>query len=152
MQPLTRFVLPEDEDIYWLHRKPLFETGAPQVCELRMLRKDGSQFWARLEETAAQEADGASGVSHRAERHHGAQAVGGRKGEAAGAGQSGPEDGNGRKACRRGGARPEQPADPDPWAMESCSWATSVPTTRAESPWKRSCARQSGPATWSANC
>jgi two-component system cell cycle sensor histidine kinase/response regulator CckA len=59
-QPLTRFVLPGDEDIYWLHRKPLFETGAPRVCELRMVRTDGSQFWARLEETVTREADGAT--------------------------------------------------------------------------------------------
>jgi two-component system cell cycle sensor histidine kinase/response regulator CckA len=59
-QPLTRFVRPGDEDIYWVHRKPLFETGAPQVCELRMVLTDGSQFWARLEETVTREADGAT--------------------------------------------------------------------------------------------
>jgi PAS domain S-box-containing protein len=58
-QRLTRFILPEDQGIYFLHHKPLFETGAPQVCELRMLRPDGGQFWARLEATAAQDADGA---------------------------------------------------------------------------------------------
>ena len=53
-----RFVVPEDEDVYYLHRKQLFASGAPQVCELRLLRKDSSPFWALLEATAAQDADG----------------------------------------------------------------------------------------------
>lgn len=58
-QPITRFILREDQDIYYLHRKHLFETGEPQVCELRMVKKDGAPFWARLEATVAQGADGA---------------------------------------------------------------------------------------------
>jgi PAS domain S-box-containing protein len=57
-QPLSIFVLPEDQDIYYQHRKQLFETGAPQVCEVRMVRKDTAVFDARLEATAAQDADG----------------------------------------------------------------------------------------------
>ena len=57
-QPLTRFILPEDQDIYSRHCKLLFETGAPQMCELRLVKKDGAQFWAWLEATAAQDADG----------------------------------------------------------------------------------------------
>jgi len=60
MQPLTRFVFSEDEDVYYLYRKELFETGDPRVCELRMLRKDGVPFWTRLEATAAPEAEGAT--------------------------------------------------------------------------------------------
>jgi PAS domain S-box-containing protein len=58
-QPLSRFVFPEDQDIYYLHRRQLFETGTPQVCEVRMLRADKAQFWARLQATAASDADGA---------------------------------------------------------------------------------------------
>ncbi len=58
-QPLTRFILPEDQGIYYRHRKQLFETGAPQVCEMRLAKKNGAQFWARLEATAVQDADGA---------------------------------------------------------------------------------------------
>ena len=58
-QPITRFILREDQDIYYLHRKYLFETGEPQVCELRMVKKDGAPFWARLEATVAQGANGA---------------------------------------------------------------------------------------------
>src|ERR1017187_2375662 len=56
---LTRFILPEDQDIYYRHRKQLFETGTPQVYDLRILRADATPFWARLETTEAQDADGA---------------------------------------------------------------------------------------------
>ncbi len=50
-QPLSRYILPDDQDIYYLHRKQLFETGEPQTCDLRMLKKGGSQFWAHLSAT-----------------------------------------------------------------------------------------------------
>ena len=30
-QPFSRFILNEDQDIYYLHRKQLFETGEPQA-------------------------------------------------------------------------------------------------------------------------
>jgi len=35
-RPLTRFIVRDDQDIYYLHRKRLFATGAPQVMELRL--------------------------------------------------------------------------------------------------------------------
>jgi PAS domain S-box-containing protein len=59
-QPLSRFVLREDQDIYYLHRKALLETAAPQAWELRILKKDAAPFWVRVEATTAQDADGAS--------------------------------------------------------------------------------------------
>ena len=59
-QPLSRFILREDQDIYYLHRKALLETGTPQAWELRMLKKDAAPFWVRVEATTAQGADGAS--------------------------------------------------------------------------------------------
>ncbi|MBU0545279.1 MAG: PAS domain S-box protein [Proteobacteria bacterium] len=57
-QPLTRFIIKEDQDIYYLHRKQLFEIGTLQLCDLRMVKKDGTSFWAQLEATAAKDADG----------------------------------------------------------------------------------------------
>jgi PAS domain S-box-containing protein len=51
-RPISPFILKEDQDIYYLHRKQLFETGEPQTCELRMVRSDGTVFWACLEATA----------------------------------------------------------------------------------------------------
>ena len=58
-QRMTRFILKEDQDLYYLHRRRLLETGEPQGFELRMVKKDETAFWARLEATAAPDADGA---------------------------------------------------------------------------------------------
>ena len=52
---MTRYILPDDQDIYYRHRKRLFEKGEPQVFEIRMMRLDGTQFWARVEAHAAQD-------------------------------------------------------------------------------------------------
>ncbi len=58
-QPISGFILKEDKDIYYRHCKILFESGEPQECELRMVKKDGAlPFWARLEGTAAEGPDG----------------------------------------------------------------------------------------------
>jgi PAS domain S-box-containing protein len=58
-QPLTRFLLKADQDLYYLHRKQLFETGKPQTSELRLVKLDGSALWARLDATATAGPDGA---------------------------------------------------------------------------------------------
>jgi PAS domain S-box-containing protein len=58
-KPFTSFIVREDQDVYYRRRKQLFETGAPQVCELRLVKKDGDPFWARVEATAVKDADGA---------------------------------------------------------------------------------------------
>jgi len=55
---LTRFILKEDQTIYYRIRKLLLETEAPQACELRMVKKDGTLFWAHLEAITALDADG----------------------------------------------------------------------------------------------
>jgi PAS domain S-box-containing protein len=57
-QPISRFILVEDQDVYYLHRKRLLETGTPQSCDLRMMKKNGTAFWAHLEATGAKDADG----------------------------------------------------------------------------------------------
>lgn len=59
-QPFSSFVLRADQDIYYLNRKALWETGDSQVWEMRVLMKDAAPFWVRVEATAAQDADGAS--------------------------------------------------------------------------------------------
>lgn len=59
-QILTRFIHKEDQAIYYLHSKQLFETGELQTCELRMVKKDGVSFWASLAATGVHESDGAS--------------------------------------------------------------------------------------------
>jgi len=48
-RPMTRFIVEDDLDIYYLFRKKLHETGTAQICELRMQKKDGTTFWTRME-------------------------------------------------------------------------------------------------------
>jgi len=52
-QSITRFILKEDQDIYYLHRKELFESGQSHSCELRMVKSDGNVFWACLTATVS---------------------------------------------------------------------------------------------------
>jgi len=59
-QLLTPFILREDQDIYYLFRKQLFASGEAQLCELRMVKQDGTQFWANLQVTLSQDAKGSS--------------------------------------------------------------------------------------------
>ncbi|MCX6621745.1 MAG: ATP-binding protein [Acidobacteria bacterium] len=57
---LSRFILAEDQDIHYRHRKALLETGAPQAWDMRVLKKDGAPIWVRVEATTADDADGVS--------------------------------------------------------------------------------------------
>ena len=57
-QPLSRFVHREDQDIYSRRREALFEPGASETWELRMLKNNAAPFWVRAEATTTQEADG----------------------------------------------------------------------------------------------
>jgi two-component system cell cycle sensor histidine kinase/response regulator CckA len=54
-QPIFRFIFRENQDIYYLHRKKLFETCQLQEFDLRMLKKDGTAFWAHLVATVIQD-------------------------------------------------------------------------------------------------
>lgn len=57
-QPFSRFIARDYQDIYYLFRKRLFETGEPQWYDLCMAKQDGSPFWTQLAATAARDADG----------------------------------------------------------------------------------------------
>ena len=57
-QPISRFILPEDQDIYYFFRKQLFETEQPQECELRMLGSDETPLWVWLHATITQDSEG----------------------------------------------------------------------------------------------
>jgi len=56
---LTHFIFPEDQDLYYGHRKLLFETGAHQVCEIGIVRPDAAPCWVRIDAVAPQDANGA---------------------------------------------------------------------------------------------
>ncbi|WP_050740991.1 PAS domain-containing protein [Acetobacterium bakii] len=57
-QKIESFIHHDDQDIFYLHRKLLLETGDPQEWELRMVKKDETIFWAHLVGTATQDAEG----------------------------------------------------------------------------------------------
>jgi PAS domain S-box-containing protein len=58
-QPITRFIYKDDQDIFYLHRKQVLKSGETQACELRMVKNDGTPFWANLATTATQDESGA---------------------------------------------------------------------------------------------
>ncbi len=67
-QPLLTFIFQEDQDTYNLLHKKLFDapcsdgpsepSGTFQMCELRMVRPDGTTLWIRLDATAVVSPDG----------------------------------------------------------------------------------------------
>lgn len=57
-KPLSRFILQEDQNIYYLHHTRLLTTETPQVFELRMLKKAGQPCWVRLDTTVAHDMHG----------------------------------------------------------------------------------------------
>jgi PAS domain S-box-containing protein len=48
-KPFTRFVQREDQDIFYEHRQRLLETETRQSCDLRLVKKNGHEFFAHLE-------------------------------------------------------------------------------------------------------
>ena len=61
-RPFSRLILPEDKDLYHLHFKQwrllsAIDQGSRRICDLRLVKNDGTPFWARLESIVAQNAD-----------------------------------------------------------------------------------------------
>ena len=54
-RPFSDFIVGGDQDIFWVHRKKLFETKTRQTCELRFGPKQGSEFYALLESIVVRE-------------------------------------------------------------------------------------------------
>jgi len=63
MQPIARFILPADQDIYDQHRQQLIAAGASPPCELRLVKGNGTTLWVHLAAVAAQDLDGKP-ISH----------------------------------------------------------------------------------------
>jgi len=59
-KPVTRYILDEDQDIYYHLRKRLFETKEPQSDELRVKKADGTKLWVRMQAVTVQETSGAN--------------------------------------------------------------------------------------------
>jgi two-component system, cell cycle sensor histidine kinase and response regulator CckA len=109
-QPLSKFILREDQDIHYRRRKQLLETGEPQSWELRLLEKGRRALL------------GAGGGNHRAGRTDGAsvwrvvvsditesKSHRGKEGEARGSKLAAPE---GRRTGAHGGGHRSQIQQP----------------------------------------
>ena len=57
-QEITHFILPDDQDIFYLMRQRIIETREPQSCELRFVKRDDTKFWARLDALAVPDQGG----------------------------------------------------------------------------------------------
>jgi PAS domain S-box-containing protein len=45
----SNFIDKESQDIFYFHRNKIVENQTPQTCELQLVRKDKTKFWAQLE-------------------------------------------------------------------------------------------------------
>jgi len=48
-RPFSDFITRDDQDVFYLHRRKLCETKTRQTCEVRIRKKEGSEFYAHLE-------------------------------------------------------------------------------------------------------
>ncbi len=56
-KPFTRFIKRDDQDIFYKHRLSVLEEELPQTCELRFVKKDGSEFFSNLACTVVKESE-----------------------------------------------------------------------------------------------
>jgi diguanylate cyclase (GGDEF)-like protein/PAS domain S-box-containing protein len=57
-QQIGRFIPPNEHDTFLRHSQQLFATGEQHSCDLRMVKKDGTAFWAHLYSLGIQGTDG----------------------------------------------------------------------------------------------
>ena len=55
---ISSFIFKSDQDIYYIHRKRLIESGEPQSYELRIINSSGKPMWIHLNATYEKNADG----------------------------------------------------------------------------------------------
>lgn len=57
-KPFSRFVHKESQDTFYFHRNQVLQAGTPNMCEIKLVKPDGSWFHARLESTGTADSDG----------------------------------------------------------------------------------------------
>ncbi len=57
-QMFSQFIVADDEDTFYNHRRLLFGTGQPLSCEIRIRRQAGAIFWVRLQSDVLIEPEG----------------------------------------------------------------------------------------------
>jgi PAS domain S-box-containing protein len=53
-QAITSFIHPKDQNLYYQYHNHILDDGDQQTCDLQMLKRSGTTFWTRLEETVKQ--------------------------------------------------------------------------------------------------
>jgi len=56
--PFTDFIFKEDQDIFYLRKKHLAETEVKQQFELRLIKKDNTNFWAHIDVVISEKENG----------------------------------------------------------------------------------------------
>ncbi|MFA4917616.1 MAG: PAS domain S-box protein [Thermodesulfovibrionales bacterium] len=78
-KPFRAYIVTEDRNIFDQHFQENFKSDDRQTCEIRLKRKDGSEFYAQLESIAAEDLKGNSlcrtSVSNITLRKHAAEAL-----------------------------------------------------------------------------
>jgi diguanylate cyclase (GGDEF)-like protein/PAS domain S-box-containing protein len=57
-KPFRAYIAMEDREIFDSHLHKVFKSGVQQACEIRLKRKDGSEFYAQLESNGARDSLG----------------------------------------------------------------------------------------------
>jgi PAS domain S-box-containing protein len=59
-QAFTKFIKPNDQDLFYLFRRKLLASRKPQSCELHLVRADGTTVWTSLNGIAVRDEDGST--------------------------------------------------------------------------------------------
>ncbi len=57
-RPFSAYITSGSQDVYYRHRRMVFESGTRQTCELKMKKSDGNEFHTRLESRIAEDEKG----------------------------------------------------------------------------------------------
>lgn len=57
-QPISQFIVNEDQDTYYYYRNSLFKTEMPNSCDLRLARTGQPPLWVELSQSIAEEETG----------------------------------------------------------------------------------------------
>jgi len=57
-KPFSQYIGKDNQDIFFLHRRKVFDTKERQTCEVKIKRKNATEFYAQLESMAVKDSDG----------------------------------------------------------------------------------------------
>lgn len=57
-KPLSRYIGKDNQDLFYLHHRKAFDTEERQTCEIKMRRKNETEFYAQIESIAVKDIDG----------------------------------------------------------------------------------------------